>query len=438
MSLITVQELTYKKAYPEKLLGYAIDMPQTEYDTYALGLHGWVLGKEQAVKTVIVTDTLGREYARMSLNTPRPDVASHYSDVPHAQQCGFYGTVNLLGLPLDVVLRIEALLVPGIRLELATLKIQRSPMPVTGNTLLQPIIVNSIGRTGTTWLMRLLSEHPRVAAYRHYPFEGRIASYWIHNLLKTHEQEPTNVSAAPLYTINRDWMNLQLCRHSAGLQWFRKSYLEQLSAFCKQSIEQCFLALAVAEGHAFQSDNEAASPEPFYFAEKFGPGYMPGLLWELYSGAREIVLVRDFRDMHCSIKSFTDKRGGAEAFGVNSKDGESGFVEHTAKRIEMLVKDWEQRKDKIYLLHYEDLILEPEKTLADLLSYLKLDNSPAVIQRLLKDASKDNNNSLMEGHRTSSDIKSSVGRWRKELSREQQNLLHDKFGEYLTLFGYSE
>ena len=435
MSLIKIQKVIYNGSYSEQLLGYAIDMPQKKYETYSLPVQGWILGKKKPLSFALVTDEGGREYARIPLDVPRPDVAAYFGYTPYEEPCGFYHRMNLWGLPAKTVLRIFAVTEDDSRLELATIRLQRTPMPATKNTILDPIILNSIGRTGTTWVMRLLAEHPRIATYKYYPFEGRIASYWLHNVLAAHQHGGEDASSDSLYAINREWMNVHLGIQPSAFQWFQKSYLEQLAAFCKQSIDRCFLECARSDGRALDSKKYTDSPEPLYFAEKFGAGYVPGLIWEIYPNTREILLVRDFRDMHCSIKSFTDKHGRGDAFGVYSHKNEAGFVEHTASRIDLLVKEWQARKDKIYLLRYEDLILEPETTLARILEYLHLDNSSAVITKLLEAASKDPRR-IMQGHRTSGDVESSVGRWRKELTQEQQDLLDDKFGRYLTLFGY--
>jgi hypothetical protein len=40
-------------------------------------------------------------------------------------------------------------------------------------------MIRCLGRTGSTWLMRLLGQHPEVLVYRPFEYEPRLVSYWI-------------------------------------------------------------------------------------------------------------------------------------------------------------------------------------------------------------------------------------------------------------------
>lgn len=435
VSLIKIQDITYQEKHADKLWGYAIDMPDKQHDTYVLEIRGWVLGKVKPVKAIIITDEIDRESNQFSLHVPRPDVATHYPHVSYAPISGFHGFVNLLGMPLKTKLNVLVVLEDDSQLKIAVIFLQRKAIIQSNLNILQPALVSSIGRTGTTWLMRLLSEHPHIATFKHYPYESKIASYWIHNVLKAHDHNIISFDfQTARFTQNQDWINSYLCNQPNQFHWFRKTYIEQLVDFCKQSIDNCFLELARHDNRDLLSLK--STEKPLYFAEKVGPGYIPDLLQEIYPKAREIILVRDFRDMICSIKSFTQQRPEtAQGFGANPDNEEAAFLEYTAHRVDRLASAWQQRKNRAYLLHYEDLILEPQKTLSIILDYLQLDNSPMMVQQLLRDATQDHNQ-LMQKHRTSVDVKSSIGRWRQDLTPAQQALVNDKFGIYLEMFGY--
>ena len=45
---------------------------------------------------------------------------------------------------------------------------------------MQPIMVTSPGRSGSTWLMRMLAQHPDVIVHEQFPYETFACSYWMH------------------------------------------------------------------------------------------------------------------------------------------------------------------------------------------------------------------------------------------------------------------
>ena len=45
---------------------------------------------------------------------------------------------------------------------------------------MQPIMVTSPGRSGSTWLMRMLAEHPDIIVHERFPYETHVCSYWMH------------------------------------------------------------------------------------------------------------------------------------------------------------------------------------------------------------------------------------------------------------------
>ena len=95
------------------------------------------------------------------------------------------------------------------------------------------------------------------------------------------------------------------------------------------------------------------------------PNYIPVLMWELYPSAKEIFLVRDFRDMACSILAFDRKRGFA---GFGRPDGAATRSTCAMELREMALDLRKQlghdRRDRAHLVRYEDLVLRPIETVA--------------------------------------------------------------------------
>src|SRR4029453_13655799 len=77
-------------------------------------------------------------------------------------------------------------------------------------------------------------------------------------------------------------------------RWLHAGAVPQLAAFSQSRIEALYKDVAAGAG----------VPSARYFAEKYRPDRMPALTWELYPGAREVILVRDFRDMVASMFAY--------------------------------------------------------------------------------------------------------------------------------------
>jgi hypothetical protein len=175
---------------------------------------------------------------------------------------------------------------------------------------------------------------------------------------------------------------------------------------------------------------------PTYFAEKYIPDdFVPAMMWGLYPQGREVLLVRDLRDMVASVLSFNAKRGYA-AFGRERAANNEDYARQLRASGLRLLQSWEQRSDRAYLLRYEDMILRPVETLRSLLEHLELDSTPSMIESMIRRASEDM--SEMRKHRTSPDPKSSIGRWRRDLDTSVQAACQKAFGDILEKFGYTE
>src|SRR3954471_12496858 len=156
--------------------------------------------------------------------------------------------------------------------------------------------------------------------------------------------------------------------------WFGQTYPERLAAFCQRQIDDWYGTLARTQ----------VQPQPVYFAEKhMWPNYIPVLTWELYPRAKEVFLVRDFRDMARSILAFDERRGFA---GFGRPEGAS-TEDYIRGRLRAMAEDlrsgWEARKDRAHLVRYEDLVAKPAETVARMLEYLGVDASQATVDDLM-------------------------------------------------------
>jgi hypothetical protein len=102
--------------------------------------------------------------------------------------------------------------------------------------------------------------------------------------------------------------------------------------------------------------------------------------------------------------------------------------------VRRIVDAFRARSDRALLLRYEDLILEPEATLCAVFAHVGVDAADATVADVLARASVDTDEA--RAHRTSSDPRSSVGRWRRDLDGGLQTLAAEILGESLEALGY--
>jgi len=296
---------------------------------------------------------------------------------------------------------------------------------------LQPLMLTTIGRAGTTWTMRVLSEHPKIVVHRWHPYELRAARYWMHMLKVLSEpKNPYQSAEANSFQTNKSWVGHnpfypEPMMTTPGLvEWFGRTHIEELAAFCQRSAEECYRRIAARQGQT------AAA----YFAEKHRPDYLPWLVWELYPSAKEVFMVRDFRDVVSSMMAFNARHGRIVLGDPRVRSHEEFARSLREQAVRRLSESWSKRQDRAHLIRYEDLIRQPVETLRDVLDYLGLDHDDATIEGTLSRARA--NNLDMQQHVTSGDVEASIGRWRRSLDPGLQEACREIFGEALEKFGY--
>jgi hypothetical protein len=332
----------------------------------------------------------------------------------------------------DVELQVRAVLADGSRVRLAGITLTHQPVHSGFTPTLQPLMLTTMGRAGTTWTMRLLSEHPEIVVHRWHPYELRVARYWWH-LLKTlaEPRDPHHSAQADHFQTNRHFVGYnpfypEPIGVTPGLrEWMGKEYVERLARFCQEMAEETYLRIAAGQGQSGVR----------YMAEKHRADNLPWLVWELYPNAKEIFLVRDFRDVYSSMLAYNEKFG-RRAFGPAHIETDEQFAQFLRKStIQNLSRSWPKRQERAHLIRYEDLITQPRETLRGVLEYLELDASEATIAGMVERASAENPE--MKRHLTSSDVSTSLGRWKSSLSPELQAVANTAFGDVLQQFGYA-
>ncbi len=360
-----------------------------------------------------------------------PDVATRLPEMPWAAQCGFSLLVDTLVLHRSFEFALRVTLPDGTVVTVASISGERQPLSTGYAPRLQPLIVNSFGRTGTTLLMRTLAAHPQLIVYDRPPYEIRGSKYWLHALrvLGTPADAQSQIGAAMQFHEDsraaggNPFYSSEFAAAHDVEAWSGSGYLEDLASFCQRSIDDWYLATAAAQ-------NEPTAPLVF-FAEKHFPDLFPRLLRDLYPGSREIFLVRDFRDMIASMLAYNAKKGSGD-FGRDRVDSDAAWLDYLRQNFAVLHTAWQDRGEPESLIRYEDLVRDPGAVLTRLLTRLGLDASPATVANLLAAAEAPE----LQGHGSSSSPVASIGRWRQDLSPEMQARIAERFGSLLHSFGY--
>ena len=431
---MSITEITRVERFPletTKLLGSFIDLPApgTARDVYNFDCAGWAVGRDGRARVVEVVARDGTiRHIPITLN--RPGVAREYPDVADAAGVGFWAPISVIGLDQEFDLILRVVLDDRTRVQIGRIAGRHTTVQSQYVPTIQPLLVTSLGRSGTTFLMRLLSAHPSVVAYRAYPYEMRAARYWMQLLGALIEPATQAGSANGLTPRTMQWWvhHHPFCRgaqgRDAGLQeWFGGRLVEQVAEVCQRSIEDTYRRVAATQGQT----------APRYFSEKYLPDEVPGIVRELYPQAREIFLVRDLRDVLCSIRSFNAKRGSLD-FSRDQVSSEQEYILHLRDEALRLLASWKSRDMRSILVRYEDLVLRPTETLTSILDYLELDSRSGRIHELLESASVATPEFVE--HRTTDTATDSVGRWQRDLDADSLALCNDVFSSVLAEFGY--
>ncbi len=403
-------------------------------DAVHMEIRGWAVGRESAVTAVEIVDR-GVIVSRSPVDIARTDIARLHADAPGAEHSGFRCLAGLARISRDFTLVVRAVLEDGSRVSMATIEGHRPALQSSYEPRLQPLMLTTLGRSGSTWMMRLLDASPKIVVHQRFPYEARATLYWF-EVFRTLVDPDSYLRQLTIPTdLNDTWW--------AGGPGFRPPPMDpaldrrladrrvgDLAGFCQRQIDTLYSEIAGGQEAAGKWDVDP----PVYFAEKLMMrGHIPDLVWELYGGPKEIVLVRDFRDVVCSILAFIKKRGHT-GWGRDRADSDAAWIRQFASQAEAIRGQWESRIDQVHLVRYEDLILEPTETARRLLAYLELPAEEENACRLLEDAAREMPG--VEQHRTARDATSSVGRWARDLTPELQRVCQEALGPSLEAFGY--
>ncbi len=274
MAVVNIVEVSSRELSEEQLWGRNIEIPESgsKSEIYAIDLRGWVLGKSSLVVAVEVVSE-GVVLQRVPINHRRPDIAEAFPEVVGAENSGFRAMVSILGLAPNFELIVRAVLENNSRAPIGKIRGRRRTLRSRFQPDLQPLMLITLGRAGSTWLMCILGQHPRIVAHRPFTYETRVSSYWMH-ILKALSEPASYLQ--PIIGFDKVsvnwWLGTEL---SSGVlkrphqpeiqpeiqQWLGHDGVDALVAFSQERIDALYKQVGRLQGQT----------EPTYFAEKHLP-----------------------------------------------------------------------------------------------------------------------------------------------------------------------
>jgi hypothetical protein len=394
---------------------------------FCVPLSGWALSPNGA--SVALELRHGHQVLRIPRNVERPDIANAYPALPAAERSGFSLMLDALKLPPAFELQLSGIVDDVHEEPIARVAGSRrtfEPLPANGTA---PLIVTTLGRSGSTLLLTLLSLHPQMVAFQPATYDSRPFA---------HQLDAAIAMASPASRLRLLDSGTQGEAWWLGRASMQPDELLRLDEPLRElllgtPVEE-LLRSAVGEAASFAAELGAIQErtDVRYAAEKCGPAHLQRLLRELCADGREIFLVRDFRDMIASMLAFNAKRG-YDAFGREHVGSDEQFVRWQAGIAAALATGWRERRDGALLVPYEELVADVPGTLKRILDYLELDGARALVRRIVDRADAELDRIQ---HRTVPDASASSGRWRKDLSPALQELANEAFAGPLEEFGY--
>jgi hypothetical protein len=434
MTIVKFSDVVTLRESSDAVRAFELDIPYlgATVDTYTVPFYGWIAGRDGAPTGVRIS-AAGNQERNFPLNAVREDALTEHPETFGAEYNGFQLAIGAARLPRRFELQIQARFEDVVDAPFFAIKGQRRALPPCPNSVFQPIILTTIGRTGGTWATHLLDQHPAIMCHAPFANEVRTAVYWT-EIFSTLGEPQSFLQSVRAEVIEPEWWlgqkrvspdSLNLRDALTLEEWLASDRIEELAGVVAGRIETFYKWIATHDRR----------PDATHFVEKCWPSAATqDILLDIYPEAREIFLVRDFRDVLASIVAYNQKRG-YDLFNRDEFENEVEFVSRLRQDADAMLQAYVARKDQAFLLRYEDLITDARGTLTSMLDYLGVDSGEATVEAMLQTASEARLNG-QEAHRTSATATESIGRWARDLDPSFQTACDSAFEDVHAVFGY--
>ena len=401
----------------------------------SVSLFGWCVSRTGA-PAAVEFQIQGIAIASAPLRVPRPDVVAALGRPDTPLLCGFHLRLSKLVLPLGAVVDVVLSEVRGngwtVQVPLGALAGLPPARIAPGyRERHHPLLLLGMGRSGTTYAMRLLSGHPDVLVPGRHPYELR-PPVWLWHAAQVlsapgddasmhpdgfESRDANRVGSNPYRS--RDWEDG--AGRDAVVRWQEEGVPAAAVDFCKQQVDEFVRAAAGRLG------------PPRYVAQKMLLSLTRHFVRNIYPGAREVFLVRDFRDVWLSARSFNRKRGTA-SFGRECFPDDLAWLRGLAASTRQVRLAHRAAGPGAVTLRYEDLMRDAPAAVAGMLAGLGLDDAPDLVRQLIAEAG--NGDGAEDGAHQTSAPGATLDRWRREMTVQEKVTAAEALGEDLRYFGY--
>jgi len=300
----------------------------------------------------------------------------------------------------------------------------------SGAATVIPIALTSLGRSGSSVTLGHLGCHPEISVFQLFSGEAHYINYFAQTI-KTLSSPGSYLNPIRSgYTFGDEMLvgNAEVAAQfepTADNLWFQQEYLPELRKFFSGKL---------AELYQWKKSSVHPGDAPSFVCEKFSPSGAVELVKEVFPEMKEVVLVRDFRDVLCSVLAFNRKRG-FEAFGVEQfSDTEEYVRKCLAPSADILLERWHKAEGRAHLVRYEDFIMDRKQALVGMFAYIGTQSQD--VRAVMETADRTQKDKQRKRHCTASDPIASIARYESELSPELIELCNETMEEPLREFGY--
>lgn len=286
------------------------------------------------------------------------------------------------------------------------------------------LLMHQLGRAGSTMMMQLLAGHPAVAVFDHYPLETRPGLAWMHSLAVLAGTQTIAPGDEPFFDeVDTTTANPYVSDYFLGADAVATEHrggFDRLRSVVAELVEDTY---------------RQRTPDAVFFAEKFRiesafAARTQQTTLATWPESRQIILVRDPRDLLCSRLSFNQQRAEA-SFDLDLDDDAVTGAPTIVHHLRLAARQLEAFPDAV-LVRYEDLVERPVATATRVFASLGLDHGFATVRDAVSSAVA----ARSDRHVTSVSAAASIGRWRDELPADAASHLVRELADELDAFGY--
>lgn len=342
----------------------------------------------------------------------------------------FSARIPIVGCRESWSLRLEIKLENGMRLDALAVEGRRSVTAHEDPVSPQPIVMSTLGRSGSTLLANLMAGHPRIAYLLPFEAEARSMEFWGRRA----QLDALPAHYGRMLQTNQEPMEVEGILHTPGHFPRLKIHGPRL----EQWIDAVHVPRMIADARegwmrTAREFLKLADPGATHLLEKHSCHSVTTFCRDVVPEALHVLLVRDFRDIACSWRSYTRKRDLAVGQLDRSPDDirRYAFVLDAAERMLRM----HRAEPDLPVVRYEDLVIDPVQTLSRLFTALDLPLTREEISGIVSDR-VDPDQVNQTHHRTTDRPEDSLARWQRDLEPNDQRLLNEHLGPMLEAFGY--